>query len=405
MAISKQKQPELFEFVMLVACTISLVALSIDTMLPALSDIALDLNFTNPEDSHLIVSVLFVGMGFGQIVFGPWSDHSGRKLAIMSGFLIFAVGSVVACFADSMLDMMVARFLQGFGAAGPRTVSVALVRDRFAGRQMARVMSFVMTIFILVPVFAPALGQLILSIGHWRLIFLLFLVMGLLVMLWFGLRQPETLALQSRVQFSLRQVLRDSRLIIGMPVVAGYTLATGLLFGAFLGYLSSAQAIFQIQYQVGQLFAAYFGVLAVSIGVAALVNAQMVIRFGMRRLSLIAMIMIVLTSIPFSAFTLFWGGHPPLVLLMAYLLFVFFFFGILFGNLNALAMEPLGPIAGLGSALVGSVSTFISVILGALIASAFDGTVTPLISGITLLPMLCLLVMVFTERRRKHTAD
>ncbi len=394
-----QKQPEFAEFVVLIAFIISLVALSIDTMLPALPDMAAELGLDNLNDSHFIISMLFVGMGFGQLIFGPLSDSVGRKPAIIGGIVIFAIGSAMAYFADSMSEMMAARFLQGLGAASPRIVSIALVRDRFQGRQMARVMSFVMTIFILVPVFAPALGQLILNISHWRSIFTMFLVMSLSILIWFGVRQPETLAPQNRIRFSLIQIVRDTKMIVAIPVASGYTLTMGFLFGAFLGYLSSSQQIFQTQYQLGQLFALYFGVLATSIGVAALVNAKLVMRFGMRRLSFISMYAVAFMSTPFLGLVMVYSGHPPLVLLMVYLVTVFFFFGILFGNLNALSMEPLGHIAGLGSALVGSVSTLISVGLGAIIAGAYDGTVIPLVSGMAVLSIVCLITMYLTERK------
>ncbi len=394
-----QKQPEFAEFVVLIAFIISLVALSIDTMLPALPDMAAELGLDNLNDSHFIISMLFVGMGFGQLIFGPLSDSVGRKPAIIGGIVIFAIGSAMAYFADSMSEMMAARFLQGLGAASPRIVSIALVRDRFQGRQMARVMSFVMTIFILVPVFAPALGQLILNISHWRSIFTMFLVMSLSILIWFGVRQPETLAPQNRIRFSLIQIVRDTKMIVAIPVASGYTLTMGFLFGAFLGYLSSSQQIFQTQYQLGQLFALYFGVLATSIGVAALVNAKLVMRFGMRRLSFISMYAVAFMSTPFLGLVMVYSGHPPLVLLMVYLVTVFFFFGILFGNLNALSMEPLGHIAGLGSALVGSVSTLISVLLGTIIAGAYDGTVIPLVSGIAVLSIVGLIVMYLTERK------
>jgi DHA1 family bicyclomycin/chloramphenicol resistance-like MFS transporter len=395
-------KPVVAEFVALVAFMISLVALSIDAMLPALPEIASDLEFNNPNDSHLIISVLFFGMAFGQLFFGPLSDVVGRKPAIIAGIILFALGSLVSVYAASMLDMMIGRFLQGLGAAGPRIVSVALVRDCFKGREMARVMSFVMTIFILVPVFAPALGQLIINISHWRSIFVMFLLLSFLILCWFSIRQPETLARENRKRLSFRQLIRDSIYIVSLPMATGYTLTMGLIFGAFLGYLSSAQIVFQGQYQLGQWFVVYFGVLALAIGIAALVNAGLVMRYGMRRLSLIAMTLVAVLSAPFLWLTVAMNGHPPLMLLMAYLLPVFFLFGILFGNLNALAMEPLGKIAGLGAALVGSVSTMISVFLGAIIAAAYDGTVISLIAGFAVLSLACLIIMHFTEKRAKR---
>ena len=224
------KQPGFTEFVILVAFIISLVALSIDAMLPALPLIADDLNFANPNDGHFIVSMLFVGMGFGQMIFGPMSDATGRKSAIIAGILIFVIGSLISYFANSMDDMMIGRFLQGLGASGPRIVSVALVRDRYEGRQMARVMSFVMTIFILVPVFAPAVGQFILLFSDWRSIFGLFVVMSLSILIWFGFRQPETLVVEKRTRFSFAQMMRDSKAIALIPVATGYTLTMGVSF-------------------------------------------------------------------------------------------------------------------------------------------------------------------------------
>jgi DHA1 family bicyclomycin/chloramphenicol resistance-like MFS transporter len=391
-------QPGFGEFVVLVALIISLVALSIDAMLPALPEIAADLGFEQAKDAQFVISMLFIGMGFGQIIFGPLSDSIGRKPAINLGFIIFILGCLLSIFAQDFNDMMIGRFLQGLGAAGPRIVSIALVRDRYEGRIMARVMSFVMTIFILVPVIAPSIGQLIIAYSDWRSIFILFLVLTLIALTWFSIRQPETLPPERRIGFSMRQILRDIKAICSIPVALGYTITMGLIFGAFIGYLSSSQLIFQVQYALGNQFPLYFGALAASIGLASLLNAQMVMRFGMRRLSRIAVIIIALLSAPFLLLALQFQGHPPLPMLMAYLLGVFFFIGILFGNLNALAMEPLGHIAGLGAAVVGSISTLLSVVLGIIVAGAYDGTVLPLVAGFALLSIACLMTMHWTEK-------
>jgi len=391
-------QPRFGEFVVLVALIISLVALSIDAMLPALPEIAADLEFEQAKDAQCIIFMLFVGMGFGKIIFGPLSDSIGRKPAINLGFIIFILGCLLSIFAQDFSDMMIGRFLQGLGAAGPRIVSIALVRDRYEGRTMARVMSFVMTIFILVPVIAPSIGQLIIAYSDWRSIFVLFLVLTLIALTWFSIRQPETLPPGRRIGFSIPQIMRDIKAICSIPVALGYTITMGLIFGAFIGYLSSSQLIFQVQYGLGNQFPLYFGVLATSIGLASLLNAQMVMRFGMRRLSRIAVIIIALLSAPFLLLALQFQGHPPLPMLMAYLLGVFFFMGILFGNLNALAMEPLGHIAGLGAAVVGSISTLLSVVLGIIVAGAYDGTIVPLVTGFALLSIACLMTMHWTEK-------
>jgi DHA1 family bicyclomycin/chloramphenicol resistance-like MFS transporter len=345
--------------------------------------------------------MLFVGMGFGQIIFGPLSDSIGRKPAINIGFVVFILGCLLSINAQDFGDMMIGRFLQGLGAAGPRIVSIALVRDCYQGRAMARVMSFVMTIFILVPVIAPSIGQLIIVYSDWHSIFILFLLLAVIALVWFHFRQPETLPPEHRIRFSIRQMIRDIKSICSIPVALGYTITMGFIFGAFIGYLSSSQQIFQVQYELGNQFALYFGVLAASIGLASLANAQLVMRFGMRRLSRTAIIIIALLSAPFFLLAQHYQGHPPLPMLMAYLLSVFFFMGILFGNLNALAMEPLGHIAGLGAAVIGSISTLQSVVLGVIVASAYDGTILPLVAGFAVLSIACLITMHWTEKFSK----
>ncbi|UCH38783.1 MAG: multidrug effflux MFS transporter [Gammaproteobacteria bacterium] len=389
--------PGFAEFVILIALIISLVALAIDAMLPALPQIAADLGVTRINDSQYVISVFFAGMGLGQLFFGPLSDCIGRRPAIISGLLLFIGGCMLSIVAVDFEQMLLGRFLQGVGASGPRIVSIALVRDRYKGRQMARVMSFVMTVFILVPVFAPAVGQLVLLIADWRYIYLMFLCLSLVVGLWFWQRQPETLTRDKRIAFSLMQLAIDTRAILRIRAALGYTLTMGFLFGAFIGYLSSSQQIFQQQYQLHEMFPLYFGILASSIGCASLMNARLVMRFGMRRLSRLALQAICLLSFPFFVYAWVTDGHPQLVLLMLYLLPLFFCFGILFGNLNALAMEPLGHIAGLGSALVGSISTLISVIFGAIVADFYDNTVLPLVFGFAILGLAALWVMRWTE--------
>ena len=395
---SSSGRPAFVEFVVLVALIISLVALSIDAMLPALPEIAADLGFEAANDAQFVISMLFFGMGFGQILFGPLSDSIGRKPAINIGFIIFIVGCLLSIFAQDFNDMMLGRFLQGFGAASPRIVSVALVRDCYEGRAMARVMSFVMTIFILVPVIAPAIGQLIIAYSDWHSIFILFLLLALIALVWFSIRQPETLPGERRIKFSVGQIMQDIKAICAIPAALGYTITMGFIFGAFIGYLSSSQQIFQVQYALGNQFALYFGILAASIGLASLVNAHLVMRYGMRRLSRTAMVIIALLSTPFFLLALQYQGHPPLPMLMVYMLGVFFFMGILFGNLNALAMEPLGQIAGLGAAFVGSVSTLLSVSLGVTVASAYDGTILPLVAGFAVLSSIGVLTMHITEK-------
>ena len=376
----------------------SLVALSIDAMLPALSIIGADLGVQRENGTQLVVSALFVGFAVGQLVYGPVSDSIGRKAPIYAGLGIFMLGSVLSMIAWSFPVMLTGRVLQGFGAAAPRIVTIALIRDQYEGRAMARIMSFVMAVFILVPMIAPALGQAVLFVSNWRMIFGLLLTLALIVSAWFGIRQPETLLPSQRVPLSLRriaasvgEVLRDRRAL-------GYTIASGLVFGAFLGYLNSAQQIFQLQFSVGTRFPLYFAALALSLGCASYLNAQLVVRFGMRFLSWRAMLAATIVSSGYFVFAWTAAGNPPLWTVMTWGPITFFCLGLVFGNINAMAIESLGHIAGVAAAVIGSVATVISLLFGLLIGQAYDGTVLPLVGGFALLGMASLITMYLTER-------
>lgn len=262
---------------------------------------------------------------------------------------------------------------------------------------MAQIMSLVMAVFILVPALAPGIGQVILTVASWRAIFGVFLTVALIAVVWFGIRQPETLSAARRTPFSSLQMARAAREVCGHRIALGYTIAAGLIFGAFVGYLTSAAQIFQGQYGLGERFPLYFAVLALAIGAASYVNSRLVMRYGMRRLSGAAVIGLSGVSLAFLAIAHAAGGHPPLFGLMAYLLASFFCLGILFGNFNALAMEPLGHIAGVAASVVGSLTTFISLLLGTLIGQSYDGTVLPLIGGFAVLGVAATAVMRWAE--------
>ena len=386
------------EFVALMALMIALVALSIDTMLPALPEIGRDLGALRDNDRQLIITLIFLGMAVGQLFYGPISDTIGRKPTIYAGLGLFIVGCLISIWAQTFTAMLVGRFVQGLGVAGPRSVSVALVRDQFAGRAMARVMSFVMAVFILVPVVAPSLGQLIIFFAHWRAIFWLFLVLALVMLIWFGIRQPETLLPSQRVPFSIPRIIAVLREICTNRISLGYTIMAGMVSGAFLGFLSSAQQIFQEQYGLGSQFPLYFAVLALSSGLESFINGKLVMSYGMRALSTWSLYGLFAISLLFLGIAFGQAGVPPLWMTVAYFMLNFFAVGILFGNLNALAMEPLGHIAGIGAALVGSMSTLLSVPLGAVIGQGYNGTVLPLVGGFTLLALLSIGVMYWAEQ-------
>ncbi len=372
------------EFVSLVALLMALVALSIDAMLPALPAIGSDLGTARRNDVQLVVTALFLGLGFGQLLFGPLSDCIGRKPATCAGLAVFMAGCVVSIFAPSFESMLAGRVLQGIGVAAPRIVSVALVRDQYEGRPMARIMSFVMAVFIAVPALAPALGQGILWIADWRFIFVTLFATAAVAGIWLMLRQPETLPAERRMRFSLRTFGRSAAEVLKSRQAMGCTLALGFAFSPFVAYLSSAQQIFQDTYGVGSLFPAYFGGLALAFGGAALVNGHLVMRYGMRRLSSIAACALTLVSLVSWAGAFAFDGLLPLWMFVVSLMLAFAAVGLLFGNLNSLAMMPLGHVAGVGAALVALVSTLISVPFGGLIGYGYDGTLYALLGSFAL---------------------
>lgn len=402
--LKSETGPRLGEFVAMMALMTSLVAMSIDAMLPALSDIGAELGVQRVNDNQLILTTLFIGLAVGQLFYGALSDTIGRKRAIYLGYGVFFAGSLLSIFAVSFPMMLAGRLLQGLGVAGPRGVSMALIRDRFEGRAMAQVLSFISVIFILTPIIAPTLGQAILLVADWRAIFAALLVMGVISLLWFALRQPETLPPARRAPFSARRIARALVEVLSNPVALGYTLMAGLISGALQGYLSSAQQIFQFQYGLGTLFPLVFAINALSLGLASFVNGRVVMRYGMRPLVHKALLALCALSILLVGVALATDGQPPLPLLMIFLLPSFFCVGILFGNMNSLAMEPLGHIAGVGAAVVGSLSTLVATPLGAGIGQVYNGTVLPLVLGFAAFGLGALLLMRWAEGARAAAA-
>jgi DHA1 family bicyclomycin/chloramphenicol resistance-like MFS transporter len=379
------------EFVALVALLTSLVAMSIDAMLPALGRIASELEAAHPNSRQFVVLCFFAGLGAGQLLAGPLSDRIGRKPAILIGLLIYAAGSVMCWLATDFNWFLAGRAIQGIGASAPRVVSIAMVRDRQSGAAMARTMSLVMTVFILVPVLAPAVGQAVLMIASWRVIFLGFFAAAIFAAAWLALRQPETLPRERRRAVSVLALADAARQVLTHRVSMAYTLTAGLSVGLLVGYLGVCQQVFSELYGQGDLFVFYFAVLAAGLGTASAVNARLVMRLGMRRLIGLALRGIAVLTVSMLIGCLITGGQPPLALFMAWLMPIFFCMGMLFGNCNALAMEPMGHIAGMAASIIGSLTSLLSVLAGGLVSQHYDGTVLPLVIGYAVIGVMALL--------------
>lgn len=379
------------EFIVLMAAIMSVVALSIDAMLPALGVIGADLGIQNPNHAQFIISAIFGGMAVGQLVCGPLSDALGRKRLLIGSFLLYLVGTFICWSAQSLEQMLIGRVIQGFAAAGPYVSTLSIVRDCYSGYAMARIMSLVMMIFIMVPVVAPTLGQLMLRIGSWQTVFSLLFFYALAVLSWVILRLQETLPAAKRVAFSAKNIRHGAFTVLSNRTTVGYMICAGLVFGALLGYLNSCLQIFQTIYQAGDAFALYFGALAFTLGISSLLNSQLVERFGPRAICIAAITAMVTSSALMLALQFLLT--TPLWLFMLYAAAIFFCFGLLFGNLNALAMEPMGDIAGIASALIGALSSVISISAGTFIGQLFNQTLIPLIGGFLVLSVLALLVI------------
>ncbi len=388
------------EFVALFSLITSLTAVSIDAMLPALGDIGRALSVSDANDTQLIVSMFILGMVFGEVIFGPVSDAIGRKKAILIGLLIYAAGAMVAMAASSIEQILIGRIIQGIGAAGPKIASRALIRDQYEGDAMARIMSFIYTIFILVPMIAPALGQLVAGIAGWRAIFVLYLLWAGAVALWLGVRQPETLTPDRRIPISLRALASNTKLVAGHARVMAYTVSAGFIFGSLLLYLSTAQALFLDLYKIDELFPLYFALLSVGTGLAFFINSQLVMRYGMFRLSVVALSGLALFGGLLMASSLMFDGVPPFALFMALCFMAFSCNGLLIGNLNAMAMQSLGRVAGLGASLVASISSLVAVIMSVTLGRFYDQSALPLAAGFMLAGLAALVLVLLARKSR-----
>src|SRR5215468_8543921 len=401
--------PSFGEFVALISFTMGLMSLSIDNLLPAFGAIGTSFGIADANEMQLLISAYMIAFALMQIVYGPLSDMIGRRPALMIGLGVYSVGTVIAIFAPSFGLLLAARAIQGAGGAAIRVLVVAIVRDRYSGREMARVMSLIIMVFIVVPVFAPAIGSLFLWLGGWRFIFISMLALAAIVVTGFLLRMPETLHPEYRFPFSLRRILAGALQTVTTRAAVGYASAMGLTMGVLFGYLNSSQQIFQTEvYGLGPLFPIAFGTIAAVLGVASFVNARLVRRLGMRRLSHFGLCAFILMATLLLAAALLFAGRPPLALFGPLLAGSLFLMSLMMVNFNTMAMEPLGAIAGTASSIIGVYTSLVGALLGLAVGQAFDGTVRPLAVGFLLLGLVCLLVVLWTERGRlfrPHSPD
>ena len=388
-----------FEFVALMAFLMSVVALAIDALLPALDIIGISIATENTVDNQLLITMIFVGLGLGPLIFGPISDSLGRKPVVYMGFAVFIIASFICVYSESLGIMIFGRILQGIGLSAPRTISIAIIRDMYSGDQMAKIMSFVVVIFILVPIIAPAMGKFMLDHYDWKGIFYIQIVFSLLIAFWFWRRQPETLKIENRIKFTKHLFINGFKELIQYKQTTGYTIISGFVTGSFMVYLSSSQQIFQDQYFLIDEFPYIFAGLAIAMGFSIFLNGNLVLKFGMEKLITIALFSFF--GVSFLYFILFYNtSNPSIEVLLLFFALQFFTIGFLFGNLRAIAMQPVGHIAGIASAITGLISTLMAVPISILIGRYVETTALPLFIGFSCCSLLSIIMLIYIKKTK-----
>lgn len=396
------KGPGFPEFVALIAMMMALNALAIDMMLPALPAIGDALGVVTENSRQWVITAYLLGFGGAQLIYGPLADRYGRKPVLMAGLSLYVLFSTLAAFAPSFELLIAARVATGLGAAALRVLAVSIVRDRYSGRTMARVMSLSFLVFLGVPILAPALGQLILTVAPWPWIFGVLAVAGSAFMIWAALRLPETLHVENRMPIRVGRIASAFREAVTQRQAIGYTLAMTCITGALFGFLNSSQQIFFDVFNEPGLFTAVFAAIAGGIAVASLLNARLVERLGSRLISHTALLGFITMSAIHAAVAL--TGHETIWTFSVLQALTMFCFGFIAGNFGAMAMEPMGHIAGTASSAQGFLSTTVGASLGFLIGQQFNGSAAPMTVGFVALGLAALVCVLIAERGRLFKA-
>ena len=386
------------EFVIVIATIMSLNPLAMDMMLPALPEIGSAFHIDLPNRLQMVLSAFLIGFGVGQFAIGPLSDSFGRRPVLIGGMVLYATASVLAIAAPSFETLLLARALEGLGTAATRVIATSIVRDCYAGRRMASVVSLAMMVFIAVPVVAPSFGQAVMTLTNWHGIFVVLTIYGIVTLLWAAARLPETLPAAERKPFSAGAILDAFKRTLTDRQTLGYALAAAGISGAIFGYVLCAQQIFTGVYGLGRYFPLAFAAIAAAIAIAGFLNSRLVVRLGMRVISHSALVLCL-----FVAAAMFIAARThllPLSVFMALSALMMFAFGLMFANFTALALEPQRFNAGTASSLYGSITTLLGIGAGSVIGQAYDGTVTPFATGFLLCIFASLVVVAVTEKGR-----
>jgi DHA1 family bicyclomycin/chloramphenicol resistance-like MFS transporter len=391
-------RPGARETIALLAALMALNAVAIDSMIPALEDIASHLGVTDENRRQLVLIIYTLGFGVGQLFWGPLADRFGRKPMLTIGISIYVVFAFLCSAAPTFEILILARLFQGAAAAATRVIVLAMVRDLFEGEAMARVMSLVAMVFMVIPVLAPSIGQLILTVGPWQAIFWALGLFGAVVGVWAFLRIPETLKDEHRRTLGLSDLLEGARAVVTDRQSLGYTLAQTALFSGLIAYIASIQQIVFDVFRRPELIGIVFGAVAAPMALASFTNSKLVGRFGLRRVAHTGVVAFALLSLGHAAIATFLGeGLPGFVIGQALVLASFSFCA---ANMNTLAMERMAAVAGMASSIQGVVSTVLAALAGFAIGQAFNGTQIPYLWGLAICGATGLVLVLLTDRRR-----
>ena len=392
------KRPGTREMTALLAGLMALNSFAIDAMIPALPDIGRSLHVAAENDRQLVVIAYFIGFASTQLVWGPLADRFGRKPILAAGIILYGLFALLCAFAASFPMLIAGRFAMGASAAVTRVLVVAMVRDLFEGEAMARVMSLVFMVFMLIPVLAPNIGQAILLVASWHAIFLLFATYAVLMFSWSWIRLPETLHPEFRRSLDFKEMGRAMAKTIREPLSRGYTLAMTISFSALIAYISSIQQIVSDAFGKGELIGLVFACIAAPMALASYLNSRVVGRFGLRRVGHTASAALAIVTAGHAAIGL--TGHETLTVFIVMQGLTMACFAFTSSNLGTLAMENMAHIAGTASSVQGVVGTIGAAILGFFIGQAFDGTVQPFLIGVALCAAAGFVVVVLTEPKQ-----
>ncbi|MCA1661159.1 MAG: multidrug effflux MFS transporter [Novosphingobium sp.] len=383
-------------FVALMALLMSLQALAIDAMLPALDEIAAELGTGSPNDRQLVVGVFLMAAGAFSLIPGALADRFGRRPVLFVSLGIYCVLSLGCALVASFPALIGARVLQALGSAGLAVLPAAIVRDRFGGDRMARMLSTISVVFLLVPILAPSLGQLILFVADWRWIFVAMAALAVMVGIWAWFALPETLNPEYRQKIEPRAILRNMVASIRVRGSVGYVFGSALVFGAMFGFINSAQQLVGEHFGMGDNFPLVFAACAGSMAVASFTNSRIVERFGARRVSHTALLTFIAVSAAQLWFALrpgetIWQFAPLMAANMALL-------GFIGANFGSIAMQPFAAIAGAASSVQAFLRMSLGALIGALIGQAYDGSSRPLAAALLLSGIVALGLVLYSER-------